>query len=148
MFISSKYLPCRWAASVYRAAFFALLCHGSRWFFIMILMLSGYFFNNVWNNGTIFESLSFCRSIQAMIVASALLGPIEKVEVIKNDTPSVNNKGNATVFAILPIFWTSWIWIKSRICDNYSVLIVFLFGNFARGKWSYYLFVKWSLISI
>ena len=25
------------------------------------------------------------------------LGPIEKVEVIKNDTPSVNNKGNATV---------------------------------------------------
>lgn len=30
-------------------------------------------------------------------VAEDILGPIEKVEVIKNDTPSVNNKGNATV---------------------------------------------------
>jgi len=30
-------------------------------------------------------------------VSEQILGPIEKVEVIKNDTPSVNNKGNATV---------------------------------------------------
>jgi len=30
-------------------------------------------------------------------VAENILGPIEKVEVIKNDTPNVNNKGNATV---------------------------------------------------
>ena len=30
-------------------------------------------------------------------VAEQVLGPIEKVEVIKNDTPSVSNKGNATV---------------------------------------------------
>jgi hypothetical protein len=30
-------------------------------------------------------------------VAEDVLGPIEKVEVIKNDTPNVNNKGNATV---------------------------------------------------
>jgi len=30
-------------------------------------------------------------------VAENVLGPIEKVEVIKNDTPNINNKGNATV---------------------------------------------------
>ena len=30
-------------------------------------------------------------------VAEDVLGPISKVEVIKNDTPDVNNKGNATV---------------------------------------------------
>jgi len=30
-------------------------------------------------------------------VAEDVLGPIEKVEIIKNDTPNVNNKGNATV---------------------------------------------------
>tara|TARA_R110000824_G_scaffold269847_3_gene458309 strand:- start:319 stop:1266 length:948 start_codon:yes stop_codon:yes gene_type:complete len=30
-------------------------------------------------------------------VAENVLGPIEKVEVIKNDTPNMNNKGNATV---------------------------------------------------
>ena len=30
-------------------------------------------------------------------VAEQILGPIEKVEVIKNDTPNVSNKGNATV---------------------------------------------------
>ena len=30
-------------------------------------------------------------------VAENVLGPIEKVEIIKNDTPNVNNKGNATV---------------------------------------------------
>jgi hypothetical protein len=30
-------------------------------------------------------------------VAENILGPIEKVEIIKNDTPNVNNKGNATV---------------------------------------------------
>lgn len=30
-------------------------------------------------------------------VAENILGPIEKVEVIKNDTPNINNKGNATV---------------------------------------------------
>tara|TARA_Y100001938_G_scaffold151098_1_gene245960 strand:- start:1776 stop:2729 length:954 start_codon:yes stop_codon:yes gene_type:complete len=30
-------------------------------------------------------------------VAEYVLGPIEKVEIIKNDTPSVSNKGNATV---------------------------------------------------
>ena len=30
-------------------------------------------------------------------VAEDILGPIEKVEVIKNDTPNVNNRGNATV---------------------------------------------------
>jgi hypothetical protein len=30
-------------------------------------------------------------------VAEDILGPIEKVEVIKNDTPNSNNKGNATV---------------------------------------------------
>jgi hypothetical protein len=30
-------------------------------------------------------------------VAEDILGPIEKVEVIKNDTPNINNKGNATV---------------------------------------------------
>jgi hypothetical protein len=30
-------------------------------------------------------------------VTENVLGPIEKVEIIKNDTPNVNNKGNATV---------------------------------------------------
>ncbi len=30
-------------------------------------------------------------------VAEQILGPIEKVEIIKNDTPNINNKGNATV---------------------------------------------------
>jgi len=30
-------------------------------------------------------------------VTENILGPIEKVEIIKNDTPNVNNKGNATV---------------------------------------------------
>ena len=30
-------------------------------------------------------------------VAENILGPIEKVEIIKNDTPNANNKGNATV---------------------------------------------------
>jgi len=30
-------------------------------------------------------------------VAENVLGPIEKVEIIKNDTPNVNNRGNATV---------------------------------------------------
>ena len=30
-------------------------------------------------------------------VAENIIGPIEKVEIIKNDTPNANNKGNATV---------------------------------------------------
>ena len=44
-------------------------------------------------------------------VAEDVLGPIEKVEVIKNDTPAINNKGNATVVVGVTI---SPVWLEGH----------------------------------
>ena len=44
-------------------------------------------------------------------VAEDMLGPIEKVEVIKNDTPNVQNKGNATVVVGITI---SPVWLEGH----------------------------------